>query len=108
MAQQLRALGIFSENLSSIPSTHMAAHNCLTPIPRDLAPHTGMHAGKTSMHMKFKKKLNSLRDYGGSHTPLIQHSGGRGRQSSVSSRQVCGLHSRFQDSQYYTETSCPT
>ena len=62
MAQQLRALGIFSENLSSIPSTHMAAHNCLTPIPRDLAPHTGMHAGKTSMHMKFKKKLNSLKN----------------------------------------------
>jgi hypothetical protein len=29
MAQQLRALVALPEGLSSIPSTHMAAHNCL-------------------------------------------------------------------------------
>jgi hypothetical protein len=29
MAQRLRALAAFAEDLSTIPSTHMAAHNCL-------------------------------------------------------------------------------
>jgi hypothetical protein len=30
MAQWLRALAVLLENLGSIPSTHMAAHNCLS------------------------------------------------------------------------------
>ena len=29
MAQQLGALAVLPEDLGSIPSTHMAAHNCL-------------------------------------------------------------------------------
>ena len=29
MAQRLRALTAFPEDLGSIPSSHMAAHNCL-------------------------------------------------------------------------------
>jgi hypothetical protein len=29
MAQQLRALAALPEDLGSIPSTHMVAHNCL-------------------------------------------------------------------------------
>ncbi|KRY94874.1 hypothetical protein T4B_12424 [Trichinella pseudospiralis] len=29
MAQRLRALAVLPKDLGSIPSTHMAAHNCL-------------------------------------------------------------------------------
>jgi hypothetical protein len=38
MAYRLRALAVFPVGLSSIPSTHMAAHNYLTPVLRDLTP----------------------------------------------------------------------
>ena len=31
MAQQLKALTVLADNLGSIPSTHMAAINCLRP-----------------------------------------------------------------------------
>jgi hypothetical protein len=35
MAQQLRALAVLLEDLGSMPSTHVAAHNCLTLLARD-------------------------------------------------------------------------
>jgi hypothetical protein len=73
MAQQLRALVVLPDNPSSIPSTHMVAHICLslpefnsqhphgsshlsvTPVPEDLMP-SYRTAGKIPMHMKLKKK----------------------------------------------------
>jgi hypothetical protein len=33
MAQGLKALAALVENLNSVPNTHRAAHNCVTPIP---------------------------------------------------------------------------
>jgi hypothetical protein len=40
MAQQLRAMTALPEVLSSIPSNHVVAHNCLK---WDLMPSSGMH-----------------------------------------------------------------
>ena len=53
MVQWLRALAPLPEDPGSIPSTHMAAHNGLTPVPKDLAlSHRHTHAGKTPLHTK--------------------------------------------------------
>lgn len=42
MDQQLRALSVLPEDLSSSSSAHMVFHNCaLTPVPGDPTP--GMH-----------------------------------------------------------------
>ena len=38
MTQWLRAVAALLEDLGLIPSTHIAAHNCLTPVPGDLTP----------------------------------------------------------------------
>lgn len=43
MAQELSVLAALSEDLGSFPSTHIAAaHNYLTPIPRDLTASSGL------------------------------------------------------------------
>jgi hypothetical protein len=47
MAQQLRALSILPEDLSSVPSTNMAARKSLK-----LQFQTFIGAGKTTMHLK--------------------------------------------------------
>jgi hypothetical protein len=63
MAQWLRALAALSEVLSSVPSTHVAAHNCNSssrgsdPLfwsPGDQAHmwFTDIHTGKTLIHIK--------------------------------------------------------
>ena len=64
MAQQLRALAALPEDLSSIPSLHMAAHKCLqreNPTPfsgfhRHQAHrcYTSIYADKTTIHIKNK------------------------------------------------------
>jgi hypothetical protein len=56
MAQWLRALTALLEVLSSIPSTHRAAHNCLIPVPGDLTPsHRHIYRQNTNAH---KIKIN--------------------------------------------------
>jgi hypothetical protein len=54
MAQELRALMVLLEDLSSIPSTHMACSQLfLTPFPLDPKPsHRDIHAVKTATYMK--------------------------------------------------------
>jgi hypothetical protein len=43
MTQQLRAaLEALPKDPGSIPSTHMAAHNTVTPVPRDPVPPSGL------------------------------------------------------------------
>ena len=51
MAQWLRASTALPQDPSSIPSTHMAAHNCSSSSRE---PHTH---GKTPMHIKEKENL---------------------------------------------------
>lgn len=64
MVQWLRALAAFAEDLSSILSTHMVAHNiCNSQFQEDLIPLSGfhkhwctdIHAGKTTIHQNLKK-----------------------------------------------------
>jgi hypothetical protein len=57
MAQQLKTMAALPKDLVSIPSTHMAAHNCLsTSVPEELAPlpppHTHILESKPSMQIK--------------------------------------------------------
>ena len=62
MAQQLRALVALPEDLDSIPSTHMAAHNSVAPEPGDLTPsHRHTHKQNTNAikNKSLKKKKNS-------------------------------------------------
>jgi hypothetical protein len=56
MTQQLRVLAALTEDSGSIPSIHMAAHNCVTPIPGDLTPsHRHICRQNTNAHLKKKK-----------------------------------------------------
>jgi hypothetical protein len=49
-------LSALPEDMGSIPSTHTAAHNSVTPVPRDLMPlHRQTHRQNT-MHIKQKFK----------------------------------------------------
>ena len=50
MVHWLRALTAVPEDWGSIPSTHMAAHNCLTLVPGDLIPMA------KQMHIKIPNK----------------------------------------------------
>ena len=63
MNQCLRPIAALAEDLSSIPSTHMAAHIYLTPAQRQMTPtlsstgasqtwYIDVHAGKTPVHIK--------------------------------------------------------
>lgn len=38
MAQQAKGLAAVSQDPGSVPSTHMVACNCLTPVPGDPIP----------------------------------------------------------------------
>ena len=63
MAQQLRALVALPEDLDSIPSTHMAAHNSVTPDPGDLTPsHRHTHKQNTNAikNKSLKKKKKTV------------------------------------------------
>ena len=46
-AQQLGAMAALPEDLRLTPSTHMVAHNCLTPVPGDLIPSSDLIGQKT-------------------------------------------------------------
>ena len=54
MAQQLRELAILLEDSSSIPSTHMAARNCLTRS--DTLTQTYIHTNAYKMKRKKEKE----------------------------------------------------
>ena len=61
MAQWLRVLVALPEDPGSIPSIHMAAHDCLTPVPGDLA-FSFRHSGRqnTNAHkIKINKSLKT-------------------------------------------------
>ena len=66
MTQWLRALTAFQEVLDLIPSTQMAAHNCLKlQFQRIRHIHTDIDAGKTQCtkineYFFLKKKINSM------------------------------------------------
>jgi hypothetical protein len=67
MAQQLRALTLLPEVLSSIPSTHMVVHNHLQ---WDQMPHSGVSEDSYSVLIYIKQINNSLKKRGGSlHMP---------------------------------------
>jgi hypothetical protein len=53
MAQWLKALAAFPEALGSIPSTHVAAHNCLLLASRGTRQesNTNTHASKISTQL---------------------------------------------------------
>ena len=56
MAQQSRTQSSFPEDQASIPSTHMAAYNCLKLQFSGIEHlHSGINAGKTPMHINGKK-----------------------------------------------------
>jgi hypothetical protein len=59
MAQRLGALAGLLKDLGSIPSTHMATNNCLTPVPGDLTSlHRNMCGQNTNAHkIKINKSL---------------------------------------------------
>jgi hypothetical protein len=54
MAQWLRALAALLEILSSIPSTHLVAHNFLLRWFQATSVDTDTHTGKTLVHHKQK------------------------------------------------------
>ena len=59
MAQWLRVLTVLPEDLGSIPSIHMAAHNCNSSVPVNLAPsHRHTYRKNTNMHKVKISKLN--------------------------------------------------
>jgi hypothetical protein len=60
MAEQLRALAALPEALGSIPSTHMAAYNCLEPqFPEALMPSHRYYTSKTPINVH-KIRLHKL------------------------------------------------
>lgn len=55
MARHLRAVTALTENLVWVPSTHMVAHNSLTPVPGHLRIPSNLwvlHAHGTQMYMQ--------------------------------------------------------
>ena len=64
MAQQLRTLIALPEDWGSIPSTHMAAHNHLTPSGfRGGTVCTDIHANRTLIYKvneSFKKQTGAI------------------------------------------------
>lgn len=53
MAQQLRALAALPEDPGSVPSTHMAAHNCLKLQFQGIWHHyTDIHPGERPTNIK--------------------------------------------------------
>jgi hypothetical protein len=61
MAQQVRALTTLLDNPSSIPNTHMVAHNYATTVAGNQHPHRDIHAGKTSMYIINKRVNKQIR-----------------------------------------------
>jgi hypothetical protein len=55
MAQQLRVVSALPEVLSSIPSNHMAAHNCLNSTSRE--------SDSLKDHPTFKKKKKKRKEH---------------------------------------------
>jgi hypothetical protein len=51
----LRPLGVLPEHPDSIPSTHMAAHNSVTPIPGELTP-SHKHACRKNTNAHYYKR----------------------------------------------------
>lgn len=50
MAQRLTALAAFPDDPGSILSTHVAAHSCLTEVPRNLMAYAGTHVHLVHTH----------------------------------------------------------
>lgn len=63
MAQWLRTLTCLLEDWASIPSTHIAAFNCLLlHFQGSRHPPRGKHAGKTPMYLIFKEKKQDRKE----------------------------------------------
>lgn len=63
MAQWLRASVVLQGDLGPIPSTHLAAHNCLYPVSEYLTPSL-THTHETPMHINKKQKQGrQLQDF---------------------------------------------
>ena len=61
---------VLPKDLGSIPSTHTAAHNCVTPVPGDLTP-PYRHTWRCRTREHIKKDLKT----GSKVTPTVEHQG---------------------------------
>jgi len=84
IADPLRALTALQDP-RSIPSIHMAAHNCLTPVPEDLATHAHAHARQNAMHTK----INKINREAVSKKSVKKMTSGCGRHGSVVKSTTC-------------------
>ena len=75
MAQQSRVLMAFAEDLDLVPSSHMAAHNHLTPVPGDLMPSSELLGNMHSMcaHVHAHKYNRRTRAHTQTHTYTHVH-----------------------------------